>query len=396
MLRSDTGKRDKIVYVLTKLELGGAQKHTLDLIKGLSRNKYDVYLISSDGLLAQDALKITHLNLTLVKSLQRDIHLLNDILAFFHIYRIFRKVRPDMVHTHSSKAGIIGRWAAWLAGVKVVIHTVHGFGFNDRQSYLKKRIFVLLEKITAKITDRLIVVSDDTLKRGLMAGIGKNGQNQHKYTVIKYGVPEDIFDNGSVDSLTKKDELGIERDVPVVGMVSCLKPQKSPHDFIRMASIVSKKIDNAKFVLVGDGVLRKDLLDLIEDMGLRGKVMLTGFRKDAIEIMSTFDVFVLTSLWEGLPIVFLEAMALGKPIVATDTGCSSELIKDNVNGYLVKRKDYVGLADKTLILLKDGELSKNMGLRGNIFFKENKFFTKEMLNRTTIVYDSLVNKKQEA
>ena len=119
MLRSDTGKRDKIVYVLTKLELGGAQKHTLDLIKGLSRNKYDVYLISSDGLLAQDALKITHLNLTLVKSLQRDIHLLNDILAFFHIYRIFRKVRPDMVHTHSSKAGIIGRWAAWLAGVKV-------------------------------------------------------------------------------------------------------------------------------------------------------------------------------------------------------------------------------------------------------------------------------------
>jgi glycosyltransferase involved in cell wall biosynthesis len=423
-------QRQKIVFILTKLELGGAQKHALDLIKGLDKDRFEVSLITSDGFLYREAEGLTGLRLVIIKSLKREINIISDLRTFFKIYCVLQHLKPDIVHTHSSKAGLIGRWAAWFSGVPVIIHTIHGFGFNEYQKVAIRKLYIFLERITAFITDRLIAVSDNTLRQGLEAGIGLDNYRQkklsvtlllvsigrellripllngdylrkseekksHKYTVIKYGISKDILLTKTDTSLKKK-ELGIKDGVPVVGMVSCLKPQKSPTDFIKSASIILKELPDARFVLVGDGVMKSRLVKLIDKLGMSNKVILTGFRRDAIEIISTFDVFVLTSLWEGLPIVFLEAMALSKPIVAMDTGSSAELVKDGVNGYLVNSKDYIALADKVTFLLKNRDVLNGMGLNGRHIFNENQFFLEKMLKQIYCLYDSLLIDTQKS
>ncbi len=417
-------KKISIVYILTKLELGGAQKHTVELIKGLDKNKFCVHLITSDGLLSEEVKKVTSLDLILVNSLKREIDLVSDVVTLFRIRNILRSLKPSIVHTHSSKAGLIGRWAAWLSGVPVIIHTIHGFEFHDYQWSPIKRFYVFLERITAIITDKLIAVSDNTFKRGITTGIGLNGNRRdrvyllsnifkefgksfwrtpktqedvnerktHKYIIIKYGIPKETIPAKEADVFRKKEAMGIDNNAPVVGMVSCFKPQKSPLDFIRLARVVMKEYPQARFILVGDGVLKRPLIKLIGRLGLKESIILTGFRKDALEIISIFDIFVLTSLWEGLPIVFLEAMALSKPIVATDTGPQGELVRDGYNGYLVKPGDYLRLAERVTFLLKNRELSREIGLNGNHFLKENGFFTERMLGQTVRLYESLLEK----
>lgn len=417
-------QRQKIVYILTKLELGGAQTHTLDLIKGLDKDRFEVSLITSDGFLSREAEALTGLRLIIIKSLKREIDITGDLRAFFKIYSVLRHLKPDIVHTHSSKAGLIGRWAAWFSGVPVIIHTIHGFGFNEYQKSAVRRLYIFLESITAFITDKLIAVSDNTLRKGLEAGIGLDNHSQkkrsatlilvyigrellripllsgdglrrpegkkpHKYAVIKYGIPKDTLLT-KTDSRLKKKELGIKDGAPVVGMVACLKPQKSPEDFIKSASIILKEFPDARFVLVGDGVMKSRLVRLIDKLDMRNKVILTGFRRDAVDIISAFDIFVLTSLWEGLPIVFLEAMALSKPVVATDTGSSAELVRDGINGYLVNSKDYIALADKVIFLLKNRDILNNMGLNGRSIFNENQFFLEKMLKQVYCLYESLL------
>lgn len=417
-------RKVNIVYILTKLELGGAQKHTLDLIKGLDKNTFRVYLITSNGLLTPEAEEIPHLNIILIDSLKSEINLIDDLKSFFKIYRILKVLHADIVHTHSSKTGFLGRWAAWFVGVPIIIHSIHGFEFNEYQCFLTRRFYIFLEMVTALITDRLIAVSEDTLKRGLRERIGTNNHKEgriyllsnmfkelfkifiyrpdglkefkerdsHRYIVIKYGISKEAHLISGINVGSKKEELGIEKNIPVVGTISCLKPQKSPFDFVKAASIISRRIPGVRFILVGDGCLKKGLLSLIDSFGLKEKIILTGFRKDAVEIMSVFDIFVLTSLWEGLPIVFLEAMALSKPIIATDTGSSSELVRDGINGYLVKPKDYIGLAEKVILLLENKKLSTEMGIRGNVLFKESGLFTEKMLSQINCLYENLLEK----
>jgi len=379
-------QKTNLLYVITKLELGGAQKQLLSLIRSLDKERFDILLFTAcDGLLLKEASCIKGLTLRKSRYLERPINPLKDLLALIEIYRFIKKNNIDIVHTHSSKAGILGRFAAKLAKVKFVIHTVHGWSFNDYQPILSRIFFICLERFSAHFTDKLIVVSHYDKQKGLKNRIGDEG----KYKLIRYGIEYTEFfrADGKI-----KEELGINSTDLVVGMISCFKPQKSPQDFIKLSFLVNQIFPNVKFLLVGDGVLRNQIKKLINNFKLQDKVILTGWRKDISRILSAIDIFVLTSLWEGLPIVVLEAMSANLPVVATHTGGIEEVIIEDKTGFLVSPSNMNTMSEKIAILLKDESLRRQMGQNA----KNNlgiQFTVQNMVRNNQDLYVSLFEKR---
>ena len=371
-----------LLFVVTKLELGGAQKQVLSLLSRLDREKYRLFLFTAyNGMIYPDALKIPDLKIKRSKFLERSISILPDLFSLIELCLFIRKNKILLVHTHSSKAGILGRIAAKLSGVQIILHTVHGWSFNDFQNPFLRGIYVRLEKICAVFTDKIIVVSDhDRLK-----GLAENIASPACYRLIRYGIDrEDFACEG--DSFRK--EMGIAPSEPVVGMVACLKEQKAPVDFIRLAASVSARFKNARFVLVGDGVLRRSIEKFIRGQGLEKNVILTGWRRDIPAVLAGLDVFVLTSLWEGLPIAVLEAMASSLPVVATATGGIEEVIIDGRNGFLARPRDIPQMSERISQLLSDRELRVKMGG----IAKERlscEFSTSAMVAESHRLYDDL-------
>jgi glycosyltransferase involved in cell wall biosynthesis len=372
----------KVLHIITRLELGGAQKNVLAILSGLPQDKYEVHLIASRGPLENDAIAIPGLRLQLLSFLRRRPNLMLDILAFFAIVSYIRINKIDIVHTHSSKAGILGRWAARAAGVKVIFHTIHGWGFHDYLKSFFNDLYIFLERLTAKITVKLIAVTESDIQKGLDNGIGVERQ----YCLIRYGIDRDSFKTvDPQDVLSLKNTLGF-RDEKVVGMVACLKPQKNPLDFIRCARLIANDNPEVKFLLVGDGILRPQVEREIQKNNLSEDLLLLGWRRDMGLVMSILDVLVLTSLWEGSPLVFLEAMCLSKPIVAYDICGASELVKDNVNGFLVRPRDTEGLAQKVNLLLENREVCDRMKKFANVVIGREDFSLKFMIKSLDKLY----------
>lgn len=377
-----------ILYVITKLELGGAQKHLLSLITNLDKSKYNIFLFTAkEGLLLNDALAIAGLSVETSSNLTRPINFFRDLPALFEIYNFIKKHNIDIVHTHSSKAGIIGRLAAKLAKAKIIMHTVHGWPFNDYQQFSSRIFFLCLERFVAQFTDTLIVVSYSDREKGLRNHIG----NDNKYMLIRYGINLNEF---SVNGRDIKEELGLKEHDLVVGMVSCLKPQKSPGDFIKLAYLVNKAIADVKFILIGDGVLRKGTERLILKFKLQQQVILLGWRNDIPAILSAIDIFVLTSLWEGLPITALEAIASSKPVVATDTGGISEIIQEGSTGFLVPPRDMNNMAEKLKMLLGDESLRRQIAEKAKGFLNPN-FTIDGMVRNTRDLYEDLIKRRAD-
>ena len=350
-------RRYNILYVVTKLELGGAQKQALSLMRRLNNEEYNIFLFTAyDGLLMDEALAISGITVKRSRFLERLISPLKDLLALFEIYSFIREKQIDIVHTHSSKAGIVGRLAARLAGAKIIIHTVHGWSFNDYQPFFTRLLYIGLERWIGSFTDRLIVVSGWDKERGLRNNIASGD----RYSLIRYGIDYAEFGKKR-DIPGLRQELGLSADDALVGMVACLKPQKSPGDFIRLAELINQSLPEVKFILVGDGTLREDIEDLISKYNLRRNMFLLGWRDDIPEILSAIDVFVLTSLWEGLPISVLEAIVSGRPVVATDTGGIKEAVFESKTGFLVPQGDVKAMAGKVKILLNDKSLRLKIG-----------------------------------
>ena len=303
--------------------------------------------------------------LTLKRSvwLERPINPLKDFLAFIEIYRFIRKNNIVIVHTHSSKAGILGRWAAKFAGVKKIIHTAHGWSFNDYQNFFFRNLFLWLERITGRITDKLIVVSEYDKQKGLARGIGK----EDKYMLIRYGIKYEDFTGKEMSPIKK--ELGIGQGDLLVGNISCFKPQKCLVDFIKLAFLLDKAVPQVKFLLVGDGRQRRRIEKLVDALSLRNKLILTGWRKDIPQLLAAMDVFVLTSLWEGLPICVLEAMASARPVVATDTGGIREIISEGRTGFLVPCRSMEEMSQKVAFLLKGPRLREEIGKNSQVYLK---------------------------
>jgi glycosyltransferase involved in cell wall biosynthesis len=378
-------QRVKLLYVITKLELGGAQKQLLNLIRGLDKEKFTPFLFTAkEGLILNETLSIPGLTVKTSKWLERPINPLKDFLALFEVYQFIKKNKITIVHTHSSKAGILGRLAARLAKVRFLIHTVHGWSFNDYQPLVLRRLFIFLERIVGKFTDRIIVVSYHDKEKGMNNGIGKEG----KYVIIRYGIDYTEFRKRNQNI---RRELGINLDDLLVTNISCLKPQKSPLDFVKLSSLVNQNLPNVKFLLVGDGQLRENIEGFISRFGLKHNFILTGWRQDIPEILSATDILVLTSLWEGLPIVALEAMAVGLPVVATSTGGVEEVVIDGETGFIVAQKDMYKMSERLATLLKDSDLKRRMGenAKNNL---DSNFTIQEMVKNNQSLYENLITK----
>ncbi len=355
----------------------------------LDRKRFQVKLISgpqtgSEGELITEVRK-RNIDLMILPELVREINPTKDFLALVKLAKYIRKENFDIVHTNSSKAGILGRLAAKLAGTPVILHTVHGWAYHNHMGKRRKGLYVTLEKWAEKFTHKLITVSDLNIKKGLADGIG----NENKYVTIHSGIDLNRFDPSNLDSISKKKEWNIDPSDRVVGSVTRLSEQKAPADFVRMANEILKHIPKVSFLLVGDGPLKDEIQNLIDRLNISKKVILAGLRHDIPELLALMDVFVLSSLWEGLPRVFPQAMAMGLPIVATNVDGAPEAIKDGVNGFLVPPKDFTTLAQRTLQLIEDPRLARKMGEAGRKMVYPD-FCVKEMVRKTEHLYMELI------
>jgi glycosyltransferase involved in cell wall biosynthesis len=380
-----------VCHIITKLELGGAQKITLRTMAHLDRSKFLPVLIAGGeaGELDIDAVSILGREFYRVPSLVRAIRPLQDVKAIFSLTRLLRRIRPIIVHTHSSKAGIIGRWAARLAGVPVIVHSVHGFGFTPTQHPLLKRFLTLMERWASAFTQWVFTDSEANRQQGIALGLFTGDRS----SMLPPGIDLQAIRAVRVDRDDKRHSLGLDSAKPLIGMVAPFKPQKSPLDFVRVALHVCRQRSNAHFVMVGDGELRQVVEEEIRRLGLSQSITLTGWRRDVPEIMKCLDVFLLTSGWEGLPRVYLEALSCGVPAVGTRVDGAAEVVIDGVNGFLKEPGDVEGLADRVLWLLNHPEEAKVMGSRGMSF--SEKFDCYEVVRQQEYRYEWLVANVQK-
>jgi glycosyltransferase involved in cell wall biosynthesis len=363
----------KVLHVITRFDKGGAAENTLLTTLGLDKNKYEVVLIKGLSLESEmsaeertsldEGLKQAELigiGVITVPSLVRRINPVIDLQALFRLYRLFLQEKPAIVHTHTSKAGILGRWASFFARVPIVVHTPHGHIFYGYHEKVKTKVFILIEKVTAIITDRIIALT----KREKEDHIQFNISKPYKFTVIHSGVNLEDFSKSFDNNKELKKELGIPITDSIVGTVGRLVEIKGHRYLLDAARLVLNKMPNTTFLLIGDGYLMTELISHTYALGIENKVIFAGWRSDVPQLINTFDIFVLPSLNEGMGRVLVEAMAMGKPIVASDIGGIPDLVKDGANGILFSPRDVDAMAKGILKLLLDRELRRKMGNEG--------------------------------
>jgi glycosyltransferase involved in cell wall biosynthesis len=376
--------KTKVAIIITKMELGGAQQVALETAKRLDPERFEVWLLSGEGgLMADEAAQALGDHFVSRSFFKHEISPLRDLAATLWMAWFFLKHRIQVVHTHSSKAGVLGRAAAWVAGVPIVVHTVHGWSFHDFMGRLSRRFYVLLERILAAVTTRLLVVAESLEAKGLASGIGEHGQ----YQLIRAAIDVPVWRSVRANRAAKLRELGLPPGTLLVGTLANCKAQKNPLDFVAVAARVVKGHPQAAFLYIGDGPQREGAETEVRRLGLEKKVRFLGWRRqDSKEITACLDVFLLTSLWEGLPCVFPQAFLLGLPIVATAVDGAQEVVKEGVNGFLCQPKDVEAMADRVSWLLARPAVRRTLGLAGRKSVGKEWDFG-DMARRTAALYE---------
>jgi len=379
--------RTRLLTLVTKLELGGAQQVALNTLRLLPKENYRLYLIAGEGgLLDEEALELEEVEVKLWRHFKHPIQPLADLWTLLRLVVFLRTRKIQCLHTHSSKAGFLGRLAGRLAGVPVVVHTVHGWPFHEYQSKLARAFYIILERMASRWTSRLVAVSQATVRKGLEHGIGRPDQ----YTVIFPGSDLSEFTPGRDDDRRMlRALLGIPSQAPVVGMVACLKPQKAPVIFVQAAKLVHHQFPAAHFLLVGDGQERPAVEAEIRRLDMQNRVHLLGWSWDVAGILKGLDIFALSSLWEGLPCVFAQAQACGLPVAATDVEGAREAVEAGVTGLLAAPNNPQALAKDLAELLASPGRRTAMGMAGQEFAK--KFGLEPMVMRINALYKELLN-----
>ena len=305
----------RVLHIITRMIVGGAQENTMLSCALADRTRFSSELLTGpqtgpEGDLHGES-RARGVTLRIEPSLVRELHPWKDLVALVRLVRVFRRGDWDVVHTHSSKAGILGRLAARIAGIPVVVHTVHGWGFHPRQSAAIRHFYVMLERACARWCARLIVVGGADREAGLALGIGRPEQ----YVLVRSGIEIEVYRDVSVTPAEVRRRFGIPADAFVIGCVGRLSAQKAPLDLVAAFAKVAAEVGSAHLLLVGDGPLRGEVEAAVRKAGLTGRVHLAGLRRDVPELLRAFDVFALASHWEGLPRVFSQAMAAGLPMI---------------------------------------------------------------------------------
>jgi glycosyltransferase involved in cell wall biosynthesis len=381
----------RVLHVITRLIVGGAQENTLLSVEGLDRlPDYEVTLLTGvdegrEGDLLGRARSTTRL--IVVPELGRSINPLADIRAFCKLYRFIRKGRYHIVHTHSSKAGVLGRLAAKLAGTPIIVHTLHSLVFHEYQPWLINRLWRVVKKICAPVTDHFISVSEIILQKAIVAGIAP----REKFSTVYSGMELDRFLQADVDPLRVRGEFGIPADAPVVGKIARLFSLKGHDQLLDAAPAIVDRHPRVRFLLIGDGVLYDHLRNRAREAGILDNFVFAGLvRPERIpEMISAMDVLVHTSLREGLARVLPQALAMGKPCVSFDIDGAPEVVIPGETGYLVRPNDANELGSAVSRLLADQELRKRFGEAGRRRV-DPAFRAETMVTEISSVYQTLI------
>ncbi|MCP3931070.1 MAG: glycosyltransferase family 4 protein [Bacteroidetes bacterium] len=390
---------DKIVHIITRLDMGGSAQNTLGTCIGLSERGYQIVLVSGLSIESkmtereilavradEERARKSGVKIIKIAPLIRKISPLKDTAALLALLKLIKENRPIIIHTHSSKAGILGRFAAWILRTPITIHTPHGHVFQGHFPPVISKVFLIIERLFDKITDCTVALTrgerDDYLKLSVTTS--------PKLATIHSGVKIKKFMHPAKDSAVDSKSLGVEPYDRIVGAVGWLLPIKGPDYLIKAMQRVWRKFPDVKLVFVGKGELKEKLMDMANDMGVINRVLFSGWRDDIHNIMPLFEIFVLPSLNEGMGRVIVEAMAAERPVVASNIGGIPDLVIDGETGILVEPCDVIGLADSIESLLENPDRGRLMGQFGR---QRSKLFTeKQMVEQTDQLYQKLIQR----
>lgn len=386
-------KKKKVLYIITLFSIGGATETVVSMAKGLQPLGFDVEIATGPHILSEGSMYETaekfNIKVHTFRFLRRNINFFVDIFIILQLTFFIRKNKFDIVHTHSSKAGVVGRIAAFLAGTKVIVHTIHGLPFHRYQPSIKKTFFSLVEKITALFCDKIVAVThtivDVLVKNHLVS--------QNKLVVIRSAFNLDEYSKISIPKEYIRNRFGISNQDIVIGKVARLSKLKG-HEYLMCAFVqVAKKISNAKLLLVGNGELESKLKQFVKKEGLEDKVIFTGLvlPEDIPSIINSMDILVHSSLLEGLARVLPQAIMMEKPIISFDLDGACEVIKDGINGYLIEPLNIEALADKIIDLCDNLDKAKEFGKIGKELLKD-EFSEQKMISQIEKMYNELLQK----
>lgn len=377
-----TFQKIKVLETIRQGQIGGGESHVLDLVKGLNKEIFEPIVLSfTHGPMVDQFLKMgikTHVIETLKPF---------NISTYNAVKNILIKEDIDILHAHGTRALSNTLFPAKSLGIPVA-YTVHGWSFHQDQSFVVRKTRELSEKYLTNQVDRTISVSNSNQRDGL------DRFNMPRSQVINYGIDLNRF-NAQNKLKDLRAELGIQEGKTVVGFLVRMTIQKDPFTLIKAIAEVAKETRDVQFLFIGDGDLKQQSIEMAEQLGVRDMVTFHPFRSDVPEVLNTFDIYTLPSLWEGLPIGMLEAMAMSSAIIATPVDGSKEAIQHEQNGLLVPCKDYKALASSILKLHFNPSLRKTYGdaARKTV---EDRFDLKMMIKNNEDLYHTLLPQKMIA
>ena len=385
--------RIKVLRIISRMNIGGPAIHVTNLNSGLDPDRYVSLLVSGtenpgEGSL-RDLAESAGVEVTVIPQIRSAASLgPRDVLALFKLYRLMRRERPQIVHTHESKAGFLGRLAARIAGVPIVLHTHHGHVLRGYYGPLKSWALRRMEQLLALLTDRLIAVSEQ-VKRDL---VQYRVARSEKISVVPLGFDLEPFLSSEVHRGSFRREMNLNGSTRLVGIVGRLFPIKNHRLFLDAAALVTAEEPASRFVVVGDGVLRQELDQYARDLSIRDMVIFTGWRRDLPRIYADLDVLVVSSDNEGTPVSAIESMASGCPVVATRVGGIPDVISDGDTGYLVPAGDADALASRILSLLRDDQEVSRLRAAARAFARD-RYNLQRLISDIQAIYENLISKK---
>ena len=375
------------------MNIGGPSVHAALLTKYLNNKTYHSILIS--GTLSEgegdmsylvDHYQIEHQS---IKTLQREISPIDDMKAVKELYRIFRKEKPQIVHTNLAKAGMVGRLAAWLAGVPVILHTYHGHVFSGYFSAFKTKIYILIERLMALLSTRIVVVSK--MIKSEICNTYKI-TSEKKTSVILLG-----FELKNMESVNNyrgffRKKFSIPDEAMIIGIVGRITGIKNHQLFVDIAKLVAEQNQNIHFLIVGDGELKDEIELKVKTLGLTEKVHFTGWITETAKMYADLDIMLQTSKNEGTPVTVIEAMYYKVPVISSNVGGLPDLIEDGVTGCLVnslKAEDFIPVILK---LLESNEEKRKIGLAAHNFIRK-QFNVNRLVSDMTNLYSDLLKNK---
>ncbi len=382
-------RKYKILRIVTNADnelSGGVANHVYRLSTKINRKKFVTTVACGRGKNLISKLEREKVKVISIPTLVRNSSPIHDFLTLIKLYRIIRNGNYDIVATHSTKAGLLGRVAAYLAKAPIIIFTAHGFIFNEPSSYFKKQLFIFIEWLGAKFSHKILTVSNYDKKNAVFNQVSK----AYKLETIYNGIDVAKFDQN--DGGKNKEALNLSEHSIVIGSVANFYPNKGLQYLIEGLPELIKMHPNMSLLLAGDGPLKSELMKRAKKLGLADKILFLGYVNNIPQVIDVFDVFVLPSLKEGFPWVILEAMASRKAIVATEVGGIPEMILDGESGILIRPGDIDSLISGIHKILIDPQLREKLG-RNARKRVERQFTLKRMIEETEILYDKLIRKR---